>query len=259
MVVVGVAVELVVIFVEHRHEQDAFGRGVLTPPARPSRLLLTFSLLGAGLVALGVGGEFWVHTKAGKIETDMRKDSGMLVALVNDRASQAALLAQQLSQEVERERRSRLAIEEGVAWRRLTKKQIEEMGKNLAAFPHQLTALVYNVNDLEAYGFALDIDVALHEFAKWNVGEPQSILEMREGPVNFGTNPPLPRGVVVRSTADARSTDAAAALIHELSIRGFDTSVGELSHNPKPAVEIFVQPRPEGPQGEAKLRHQAKH
>jgi hypothetical protein len=49
------------------------------------------------------------------------------------------------------------------------------------------------------------------------------------------------------------------AVIHELSIRGFDASVGEASHNSRPAVEIFVQPRPEGPQGEAKLKREAKH
>jgi len=95
---------------------------------------------------------------------------------------------------------------------------------------------------------------ALHEIAKWNVGEPQSILVMREGPVNFGTNPPLAKGVEVRSTRDKRSSAAAKAVMDELSGFGFDTIAGEEINSGDPRVQIFVQPRPEGPQGEAKLK-----
>jgi hypothetical protein len=100
----------------------------------------------------------------------------------------------------------------------------------------------------------MDIDIALHELAKWNVGEPQSILEMRPGPVKFGTNLPLERGVEVRSTKDERSTAAAKAVMDELIGFGFDTIAGEPINAPNPSVQIFVQPRPEGPQGKAKLR-----
>jgi hypothetical protein len=132
------------------------------------------------------------------------------------------------------------------------------MGTNLAIFPRQLTALVYNANDLEAYSFATDIDVALHEFAKWNVAEPQAVLMMREGPVNFGTNPPLERGVVVNSTSDEGSRAAAKTVVGKLSAFGFDAFIGKPIPKERPTVQIFVEPRPEGPQGAAKLRIEAE-
>jgi len=77
------------------------------------------------------------------------------------RAAEAERETAQLSKDAEDERLARVKLEEAVAWRRLTKSQIAEMGSVLAAYPKQLTALVYNVSDLEAYGFAMDIDVCL--------------------------------------------------------------------------------------------------
>jgi hypothetical protein len=95
VVVIGVAVELVVIIVEYRHEMHDFRRGIMRPPDRPSRLLLIFGLLGAGLVAVGVAGEFFIHTKAGRVETEMRDDTGKLVAIVNGKAEGAKERADQ--------------------------------------------------------------------------------------------------------------------------------------------------------------------
>lgn len=46
--------ELVVIWIEYRHEKAAFNRGIIRPPDKPSILLLIFGLLGAGCVAVGV-------------------------------------------------------------------------------------------------------------------------------------------------------------------------------------------------------------
>jgi H+/Cl- antiporter ClcA len=75
LVVIGVAVELVVILVEYFRELHDFRRGIIHAPDRPSAWLLVFALLGAGLVALGVAGEFFIHIKAGRIETEMRDAS----------------------------------------------------------------------------------------------------------------------------------------------------------------------------------------
>ncbi len=192
-----------------------------------------------------------------------------IAGLNNDTANASALAFQnaldeidalgyaaKLQKEAEVEHLARLRVEEAVEWRRLTKSQIADMGTVLSAYPNQLTALVYNVNDVEAYGFAMDIDTALHEIAHWNVGEPQSVLMMREGPVRFGTNPPLETGVQVRSTMDERSTAASQSVINQLSKFGFDALRGEAIKSDKPTVQVLVEPRPEGPQGEAKLRRQ---
>jgi hypothetical protein len=81
---------------------------------------------------------------------------------------------------------------------------------------------------------------------------------MREGPVPFGTYPPLPVGARVGSTDDEQSRNAANAVVSELSSRGFDATLvpyaGLPSIHPTPTrVIIFVDHKPEGAQGEYKL------
>src|ERR1035438_9258941 len=71
LVVVGVAMEVVVVIIEYRHERHTFNQGIIRPPDKPSRWLFAFGLLGAGLVAIGVAGEFGTHIKAGRVEADM--------------------------------------------------------------------------------------------------------------------------------------------------------------------------------------------
>ena len=89
LVVVGVAVELGVLVTEYVHDWRDFKRGTIHSPEKPSLLIFVLGLLGAGLVAIGVAGEFQVHVKAGKIESDMRSRSRELVALANKDANAA--------------------------------------------------------------------------------------------------------------------------------------------------------------------------
>jgi len=225
------------------------------------------------VVLIGLTGEGLFEGLTSRADNILQTFNEVLIGNAQLQASDADNLARQYESQIAQAQRdaanakaqaaasdlARLQLEASIAWRRLTKEQISEIGLKLSAFPRQLTALVYNNGDLEAYSFACDIDVALHEVAKWNVGEPQPIVVMREGPVPFGTNPPLERGVVVISTADEGSRNAARTLIHELNSRGFDATRGaQQSRNPRPTVEIFVEPRPEGPQGKFKLAAQKK-
>ena|ERR1035438_5996398 len=60
-----------------------------------------------------------------------------------------------------------------------------------------------------------------------------------------------------------RDATAARALLHELSSDGFDCRIpkkGNVGLGPKsePLVVVDVEARPEGPQGDAKLRSEAK-
>jgi hypothetical protein len=91
LVVIGLAVELVVICLEHRHETLAFERGV---PERPSSMVLIFALLGAGLVALGVSGEFGIHIKSERLETEIRKVDSSLLTIANRKAGDARASAE---------------------------------------------------------------------------------------------------------------------------------------------------------------------
>ncbi len=95
-----------------------------------------------------------------------------------------------LSIALEDEKLARLKIEEAAAWRRLSKVQKDEIGTRLKSFAGQLAILSYNLNDLEASTFGLDIALALQS-GHWTVSDPQPILEMAEGPVPLGTIPPL--------------------------------------------------------------------
>jgi hypothetical protein len=89
MVVVGVAVELAVLLMEYRHEWKDFKRGVIHSPEKPSRLVYGLGFFGVALVTAGVAGEFRIHVKAGKIESDMRSDVRQLAAIAHERAASA--------------------------------------------------------------------------------------------------------------------------------------------------------------------------
>jgi len=91
LVVIGLAVELVVIWLEHRHETLAFERGV---SERPSILVLVFALLGAGLVAIGVSGEFRIHIRSERLETEIRNVNASLLAIANKNAGDAKTSAE---------------------------------------------------------------------------------------------------------------------------------------------------------------------
>ncbi|HXX24003.1 MAG TPA: hypothetical protein VEO19_12710 [Terriglobia bacterium] len=257
LVVLGVALEIVAVVVEYFREEHDFNRGTIHSPEKPSGWLLLLGLLGAGLVALGVGGEFITHIKAGKVESDMRSATQALIQRnaddARERVSKNEKDTQTLKTQAEHEGLERMKIEERVAWRRLTKEQQYEIGTKLRPFSGELVLPQYNSVDLEAGTFASDIAWALHQ-ATWNVYEPVGMLMMREGPVPLGTNPPLDTGVLVKSTKDEASRDAAAALSRELDARGFDSTVSPET-DPRSVHEVFViiWHRPEGPQGEAKL------
>jgi len=91
LVVIGLGVELFVIWLEHRHETLAFKLGV---PERPSIFVLVFALFGAGLVAIGVAGEFWIHIRSGRLETEIRNVNGSLLAIANKTAGDAKASAE---------------------------------------------------------------------------------------------------------------------------------------------------------------------
>jgi hypothetical protein len=173
------------------------------------------------------------------------------IARSNERAARAEELA-------EGEHLARIKIEEDVAWRTLSNRQKNEIALALKQFLGESAEIIYNANDLEGYSFASDLAEALHE-AKWDVSEPLAVLSMRQGPVPLGTNPQLETGVMLSSTNDEASIKASDVLLLRLLSMGFDTekstNVPRIRARPERTVFIFVQLRPKGPQGEAKLRN----
>jgi hypothetical protein len=188
-VVVGVVVELVVIAVEYRHDRSDFEGGVIHPPDKPSTMLLFWGLLGAGLVALGVAGEFRVHVKAGRVETDMRNASGRLVALISDRASANEVEAAQLRKEAEIERIKRLRLVAALAPRSLSTKDVAEICEAVRPFAKpSIRVLVISLQGnpirlaiqiaaaLRCAGFSVDIEQSLAVTPEVSIGSPLEYL-----------------------------------------------------------------------------------
>ena len=166
--------------------------------------------------------------------------------------------AARLTKEAEDERSARVKIEDEVAWRRLDPEQQESMGRNLESFAGMTGRLQVNGSDPEPNEFAIDIDKAL-QLGKWHIFEPLQMIMMGEGPVPFGTNPPPETGVIVVSTGEPRSRDAATAVVRELLALGFDAVVEGRIAQGVSTVFVTVQHRPLGPQGAAKLRAQKRN
>lgn len=196
------------------------------------------------------------------IQERLSQDKDLKIAEASRAAGEANQRAAEANEKAEKERLARVRLEEALAWRRLTSAQRTRLADSLQRFSVKRTWLIYNLNDAEAFGFASDLATAFGS-AKWNPTEPEPIMKMTEGPVAVGTNPPLERGVVVSSTGGKSNDEAVEALVRQLLALGFDArkSASPAIHEQHPTSTVFVsvEPRPEGPQGEAKLRAGMKH
>jgi hypothetical protein len=133
-----------------------------------------------------------------------------------------------------------------------TERQKAEFSAILRNFANQERAsLWYQTGDTEAFMFASDVADALRA-ANIVVVAPGGILDFTEGGRFGDPIHPMETGVILQSTKDR---SLAAAIIKELSLRGFDATRQKSPPmaQPLPQVWVTVQPRPEGPQGEFKL------
>lgn len=185
LVVIGVAVELIVLAVEYLHEWRDFKRAAIHPPEKPSILVYGLGFVGAALVALGVAGEFRIHTTAGKIESKMRDYTRELVSTVNSEAARAEERASKaderasvnereagaLRKQAEDETAKRVALEQQLAWRALTDKQRKSLSSPLQAQFAGTTVTVADVmGDAEGALYATEIWGALSK-AGWDDSE----------------------------------------------------------------------------------------
>lgn len=123
-VVIGVVVELAVLIAEFSDGWHDFKRATIHSPEKPSFAIYGLGFLGAALVAIGVTGEFRVHSRAGKVETDIRSDYLKLIEIADDRAKTAITHGEELEKEedtlrkrTEREIDARLALEKDLLFR----------------------------------------------------------------------------------------------------------------------------------------------
>ena len=179
-----------------------------------------------------------------------------IAADANARASESAKETARLNQKAEEERLARIEIEERVAARRIPEKHRSSLANELRPFSGQKASLWFQAGDHEARVFASELALTL-ESAQWDVYAPATVLRMlesgRHGPTVFET------GVIVLSTEDEKSMKASSELVQQLTLLGFDARKSPtIERRNVPIVIINVEARPEGPQGEAKLRKETQ-
>ena len=165
--------------------------------------------------------------------------------------------AAQALETAEKERLTRVEIEESTAWRRLSQDEQTRLAHSLGRFSGQTVSLWYAQGDHESAVFAAEIALSL-EAAKWNVFLPSSIVEFapsgRRGPITK----PVTNGMRVISTSDGASQRASIALVKELQALGYDAIKStEVHRRTESVVIVHIEVRPQGPQGKAKLRRQS--
>jgi hypothetical protein len=176
----------------------------------------------------------------------------------NARASENEKEADRLRKLAQDESLARLQLEAELAGRRISKGSQSATAAHLVRIPRQAAQISYYAADLEAESFASDIASTLRA-ANWDVFDAQGIANMHQVLLTLRTDAALESGVTLASSSHRASRAAASALTHELSVLGFDATLSP-SEFPQPAstVFVFVGHRPDGVQGEFKLRKQKK-
>jgi hypothetical protein len=243
LVVVGVAVELVVLLSEYTHDWSEFKRGTIHSPERPSVLIFGLGFLGAGMVAIGVAGEFRVHVKAGKIESDMRSASRELVALADREAKDAGDRAAKADL-------ARVQLEASMMWRHLSKKQAEAFCSSIPKNLVNKAVVTSSSQDSESWRYAVEFNDALRRCTV------SAGLEPSGGVGNSFWGADVVFGVRVRFRAhftidDPRSEDVesnpakrkALAISISKALEASGIKVAGVSEDGRGVIDLYVGPR----------------
>jgi len=216
IVAVGIAVELIVLYLEYSHERRDFDRGIIRPPDKPSRAKLIFEAIGIVLVFGGVAGELGVHIKAGEVESAIRSVNRKLVERADGRAVEALNRAN-------REGAARLELQKELLWQGprdvLIRSAQLDFVVPLATYRGQRFRLsdceldvpvgpAANSGDITGTALALatELDIARWQGVPSQAGIPAYIPRMILGCSANGV------GVFVSPRATPRTRDAATAL-----------------------------------------------
>jgi hypothetical protein len=189
---------------------------------------------------------------------EAQRDAGVAAqkaSEANERASKNEKEAATLRKRAEDEASARVKIEARVTWRRLTEKQKTDIGLLLGRrYSNQAVNFWFSAGDTEASWFAADIADAVQQSEKLHVYPPASLIGFLSGKLDE----PIRRvetGVRIFSSPRFPQTQLLAdSLSRELNNCGFDAvSKVDPAMDRQPEIQVFVDPRPEGPQGEFKL------
>ena len=93
MVIVGVACELYFVFHTYKDDREAWSRGIIAPPSKPSLRMLWLEIASILLVVVGIAGETWIGAMSSLANGDLRDKNNDRVSylrkLVSDAESEA--------------------------------------------------------------------------------------------------------------------------------------------------------------------------
>jgi len=131
------------------------------------------------------------------------------------------------------------------------------MASKLSPFAGQLADCIFLSGDMEAFSFSSEIASVLRE-AKWRAIPPSpNVMVLKETSLPTTASPieKIDFGVELASTSDPEAIAAARAIVEELEHLGFDAHFRPSIERPQASrIWLTVEHRPQGAQGEAKLR-----
>ena len=127
LVVLGVLMELWVIWRERRDDMEAWRRGIIRPPDGPSIEKFVVEIISVLFITGGIVGELWAGVKITNINgslrsksAELRSKSDQFVALLNTEAGDAIREAGEANERASENELERVKLEAQVAPRRLT-------------------------------------------------------------------------------------------------------------------------------------------
>jgi len=150
LVVLGVALELLVIWKEYRSDLRDFRRATIRSPERPSILKVLLELFGAGLVTIGVAGEFFITKNLGEIESHIRTISRRQVSLADGDAAVAIRRTVELESE-------NLRLQQQIQPRELTTSARDQIRKALERNRVKVQIIAYG-GDVESMRLAQELE-----------------------------------------------------------------------------------------------------
>ncbi len=196
-----------------------------------------------------------IKAKDDQLALDL-KQKDQAIAQANQRTEELRTQNLATQQRLEEERLARIEIEERVAFRRIPEKRRSEVSARLTPFSGQAASVWFNAGDHEGALFAADI-FSMLKAAEWNVFAPASKVDFATaGRLESKT---VETGVIVASTGHQQSMEASDALVASLRALGFDARRSPvIEKRDVPVVIVNVEARPEGAQGDARIRKQKR-
>jgi hypothetical protein len=152
-VAIGVTAEIIVVFKEHRDEKQAWRRGTIKSPEKPSKTVFLLSLAATAVIAIGVAVEAWLGMRSADITAEIRNKSRLLVGMIRDRAAKAeerAALVEADNLDLQRLLRFRRHLEDAVTPPALNVLDVSSV-----------RVFIMSVRDSEPSGLASEISAAI--------------------------------------------------------------------------------------------------